>query len=860
MPGQANLNSDYLSMTSEESQEQQESVEPGVESLGTTFLEEEIDFEELYAESVGQFKAHQIVNGKVITIQKDFVTVDIGYKSEGQINSNEFLSESHEMTVSVGDEIEVFLEAVEDSDGIVVLSREKAEKLRIWENVGRIYEEEGMIEGVISSRIKGGLSVDIGIKAFLPGSQVDLRPVRNLDKLIGERFEFKILKFNQKRGNIVLSRRALLEVDREERRKKTLAVLEEGVLIKGYVKNITEYGVFIDLGGVDGLLHITDITWGRIVHPSEMFNIGDEVEVMVLKFDAKEEKVSLGYKQKQGNPWDLVEKSYPAGARIQGKIVSLTDYGAFIELEPGVEGLIHVSEMSWTKKVRHPAKMFSLGQIVEAIVKDLDVDRKRISLSIREAEPNPWETIHLKYPLGSLVRGKVRNITDFGIFVGLEDGIDGLVHISDLSWSQRQRKPSQFSKKGEEIEVKILHIDPEKERLSLGIKQLTEDPWRNLEEKVHVNDEVNGRVVNVTDFGIFVEVLEGVEGLIHISEVDSDIPKDKLEEFYKVGSSITAKVLKVDVDERRLGLGIAAAGGAPRETELENTVLKDALANVVVEAGFGNLIGGGKAPADEPAPPTGESAREAAAEAADTAGVKPDSTKPAPERKAEQKEAATATEPGQEKEGLKETADKEPEGEAGAAAEKPKTKAKKTAAKPAGEEKMAKADKAEAEPSKPAGAAKAETAAAESAGGEAVAGEEKEPADEKAAAAADKPDSTAKSTAKTKKSPAKSAEAAGDGGEATAVKPKSKATAKETPAKATQAKESKAAAKEEAGAEAAAEKPKSAAKAKKEPVKKEAAKPKPADKAKTAAPKAKSAAATKAKAEKEEEAAAKEEE
>jgi small subunit ribosomal protein S1 len=338
--------------------------------------------------------------------------------------------------------------------------------------------------------------------------------------------------------------------------------------------------VFIDLGGVDGLLHITDMTWGRIVHPSEMFNIGDEVEVMVLKFDAQEEKVSLGLKQKFANPWDSVKGKYPQGTRVTGKIVSLTDYGAFIELEPGVEGLIHVSEMSWTRKVRHPSKLLTLGQMVEAVVKDLDTDRKRISLSIKEAEPNPWETIHLKYPIGSVVTGKVRNITDFGIFVGLEEGIDGLVHVSDLSWSQRQRKPSAFAKKGDDIQVKILHIDPEKERLSLGIKQLTEDPWKNLEDKVHINDEVEGRVVNVTDFGVFVEVMEGVEGLVHISEIDADVPKDKLDQFYRVGSLIRAKVLKVDVDERRLGLGILGIiEQAPEPAET------DALKGALSEAG-----------------------------------------------------------------------------------------------------------------------------------------------------------------------------------------------------------------------------------------------------------------------------------
>ena len=340
-------------------------------------------------------------------------------------------------------------------------------------------------------------------------------------------------------------------------------------MVKGFVKNITDYGVFIDLGGVDGLLHITDMTWGRIVHPSEMFNIGDEVEVMVLKFDPKEEKVSLGLKQKFANPWDNVPARYPAGTRVKGKIVSLTDYGAFIELEEGVEGLIHVSEMSWTRKIRNPSKFLTQGQIVEAVVKDLDTDRKRISLSIKEAEPNPWKTIELKYPVGSVVSGIVRNITDFGIFVGLEEGIDGLVHISDLSWSQRQRKPSAVAKKGDHIEVRILHVDPDKERLSLGIKQLSEDPWKHLEDKIHINSEVTGRIVNVTDFGIFVEVMDGVEGLVHISEIDQEIPKENIENIYKVGSVIRAKVIKIDVDERRLGLSILGLEEAPPAEMLE---------------------------------------------------------------------------------------------------------------------------------------------------------------------------------------------------------------------------------------------------------------------------------------------------
>ena len=615
-------------------------MEQTLETATTIFIEDDVDFSALFEDELQDFKEHEIVTGKIVGINKDFITVDIGFKSEGRIDVHEFQNDEGQMQASEGDEIEVFLEAMEDSDGVVVLSREKAEKLRVWENIGKIYEEEGTVEGVISSRIKGGLSVDIGIKAFLPGSQVDLRPVRNLEKLLGERFEFKILKFNQKRGNIVLSRRALLEVDREERRKKTLAILDEGVVIKGFVKNITNYGAFIDLGGVDGLLHITDMTWGRIVHPSEILNIGDEIEVLVLKFDREEEKVSLGLKQKYANPWDNVVDKYPPTTRIQGRIVSLTDYGAFIELEPGVEGLIHVTEMSWTRKIRHPAKIFTIGQAVEAVVKDVDTDRKRISLSIKAAEPNPWESIHVRYPVGSIVQGKVRNITDFGIFVGLEEGIDGLVHISDLSWSQRQRKLSAFAKKGEELEVKILHIDPDKERLSLGIKQLTEDPWKDLENRVHLNDEVEGRVVNVTDFGIFVEVMDGVEGLVHVSEVDQDIPKDKLEEYYPVGSAIRAKVLKVDVDERRLGLGILGSyEDTVQDSSTVNTVLQDALteSGLVEKQVAPDSAETAEAPEETDSPADGQESVEASSEDSATGT---DSAKDAP-AEAEKPDAAT---------------------------------------------------------------------------------------------------------------------------------------------------------------------------------------------------------------------------
>ena len=528
------------------------------------FLEEDEDFDALYEESVRGFRDQDIVTGKITEITRDYVTVDIGFKSDCLITINEFQNSEGALEVEVGDSVEVYVEALEaDEDGITYLSKRKAEKVRTWEKIGDIYEEDGIVRGTIVARIKGGLSVDIGVKAFLPGSQVDLRPVRNLDKLLGEDFDFKVLKFNQKRGNIVLSRRVLLEIDRDEKRLKTLDILQEGALIKGYVKNITDYGVFVDLGGVDGLLHITDMTWGRIVHPSEMFEIGDEVEVVVLKYFPDDQKVSLGLKQKVQNPWEMVEDKFAVGTKIIGKIVSLTDYGAFIEIEPGVEGLIHVSEMSWTKRVRHPSKVVELGQMVEAIVKDLDVERKRISLSIKEVQANPWKLALDRYPVGCIVKGVVRNVTDFGIFIGLDEGIDGLVHVSDISWKQRQCKPTEVANKGDEFEVKVLNIDVDQERLSLGIKQLTEDPWKDLDEKHPLGTDITGTVVNLTDFGIFVEVSDGVEGLVHISEIDSKIPKNKVHETYPVGTVVKANIIKIDLEERRLGLSISEVISTP---------------------------------------------------------------------------------------------------------------------------------------------------------------------------------------------------------------------------------------------------------------------------------------------------------
>jgi small subunit ribosomal protein S1 len=567
------------------------------------FLADDEDFDALYEESVKGFRDQDIVSGKVTEITRDYVTVDIGFKSDCLITVNEFQNSEGVLEVEVGDTVEVYVEALEaDEDGITYLSKRKAEKVRTWEKIGDIYEEDGIVRGTIVARIKGGLSVDIGVKAFLPGSQVDLRPVRNLDKLLGEDFDFKVLKFNQKRGNIVLSRRVLLEIDRDEKRLKTLEILQEGALIKGYVKNITDYGVFVDLGGVDGLLHITDMTWGRIVHPSEMFEIGDEVEVVVLKYFPEDQKVSLGLKQKAQNPWEMVADKFAVGTKITGKIVSLTDYGAFIEIEPGVEGLIHVSEMSWTKRVRHPSKVVELGQMVDAIVKDLDVDRKRISLSIKEVLENPWKLALDRYPVGCIVKGSVRNVTDFGIFIGLDEGIDGLVHVSDISWKQRQCKPSEFANKGDEIEVKVLNIDVDQERLSLGIKQLTEDPWKDLDEKSPLGSIISGTVVNLTDFGIFVEVSDGVEGLVHISEIDSTIPKNKVHDLYPVGTVVKANVIKIDLEERRLGLNISeiisTPEPAPSVTEAEVETAADDVSEDVAKAEAPDEVAADKVPSE----------------------------------------------------------------------------------------------------------------------------------------------------------------------------------------------------------------------------------------------------------------------
>jgi len=525
--------------------------------------EHEESFAEMFEASLkerggeGVLKEGEIVKGTVIQVTKDFAIVDVGYKSEGQIPLSEFTNAKGETQVQVGDSVEVLLESRENETGMVVLSKEKADKMRIWDEISAACERDELVHGTIVGRVKGGLSVDIGVKAFLPGSQVDIRPVRNLDQFIGKDFDFKVIKFNKKRGNIVLSRRVLLEKQREELKKETLLKLKEGAILPGVVKNLTDYGAFIDLGGIDGLLHITDMSWGRVGHPSEVFNVGDEVRVVVLKFDPQTERVSLGLKQIQEDPWHRADEKYPVGTRVKGKIVSLTDYGAFIEIEQGVEGLVHVSEMSWTKRVKHPSKLVNIGDSVEAVVLDIDPKAKRIALGMKQIEPNPWTLLEDKYPIGSVIKGQIRNVTDFGIFVGVEEGIDGLVHVSDISWTQRIKHPGEIFKKGDEVEAVVLNIDVENERFSLGIKQLHQDPWDTLSERTPIGSVVKGKVTKVTDFGAFVEIEEGIEGLVHVSELREE-RVEKPSDVVKEGDELEVKIIDINSVDRKIALSAKA--------------------------------------------------------------------------------------------------------------------------------------------------------------------------------------------------------------------------------------------------------------------------------------------------------------
>ncbi len=516
--------------------------------------DENIGFKELYEQSLQSVQMGGVLNGKVVQINPDSVMVDVGWKTEGYIPAKELRDEKGNITINIGDEIEVLVDR-RDQDGNLVLSRDKAAKIKIWDDVKLACEQNTPVKGTVVERVKGGLSVDIGIPAFLPGSQVDIRPVRDLDRFVGQSFLFNVLKYDRKRNNVVLSRRTILEKEREAEKRETLLNIEEGKIVEGVIKNITDYGLFIDLGGIDGLLHVTDISWGRITRPSDHFSKGEKIRVKVLSFDRDKERVALGLKQLASNPWETIKDKYPLHAIVEGRVVNLTDYGVFVELETGVEGLIHVSEMFWTREIKHPSKVLSVGQRLQVMILDINTETKRISLGLKQTTPNPWETLKTKYPEGSIIKGVIRNITNFGIFVGVEEGIDGLIHMSDISWKQRVKHPSEMFKKGQEVEVMVLNIDVEHEKFSLGLKQLEKNPWEELSVRYPSGSVVSGKVTNITDFGIFVEIEEGIEGLVHISELSSRRVKSS-SELFALNDTVTAVVKNVDPKSRKIRLSI----------------------------------------------------------------------------------------------------------------------------------------------------------------------------------------------------------------------------------------------------------------------------------------------------------------
>jgi small subunit ribosomal protein S1 len=536
--------------------------------------EEVEDFGALFENSLKAIKPGEVVRGHVVQVTRDYVTVDIGYKSEGQIPIEEFLGRDGEVEVAEGDEVDVYFDSSEGEGGGIALSRSRAEQLKVWTDIERAYQANSTVEGTIVGKVKGGLKVDIGVSAFLPGSHADIRPARNLDRYIGQRGRFAILKFNRSRGNVVVSRRAVMEREREVLKEETLKVLEEGVILEGQVKNITDYGAFIDLGGIDGLLHITDMSWGHVAHPSEVLKVGDQLRVVILKYDPARERVSLGMKQILPDPWSDVRDRYPIGIRIHGKVVSLTDYGAFIELEKGIEGLVHVSEMSWTKRVSHPRDVLNEGQEVDVQVLDVDPQNRRISLGLKQTEPNPWDLVRVNHPVGSLVKGKVKSITDFGVFVGVAEGIDGLAHVSDLHWTKKIKHPSELYRKGDDIEAVVLGVDAENERISLGVKQLTADPWITLRERHPDGSRVRGKITSVADFGVFVEIEEGIEGLIHISQLSTE-RVDKPQNLYKPGDEVDAEVINIDAKERRIALSIKALRRSEERAEVQDYLRRE---------------------------------------------------------------------------------------------------------------------------------------------------------------------------------------------------------------------------------------------------------------------------------------------
>jgi len=518
------------------------------------------------------FAAGNIVKGHVIEVRPKEVLVDIGYKSEGVIPANEF---EDIKTVKLGDEIDVLIEKLEDKEGMVVLSKEKAEFKKNWERILTICNEGGTINGKVKAIVKGGLLVNIGVEAFLPASQIDVTTPKNLTQYVGNNYEFKVVKINQERQNIVLSRRELIEQERLERRQKLLTEMTPGDIRKGTVKNITDFGAFIDLNGIDGLLHITDMSWGRIGHPSELLKVGQDIDVVVLDINREKERVSLGLKQKLANPWDSIEQKYPVGAKVKGKVVNLVPYGAFVELEPGVEGLVHVTELSWTKRVAKPSDMLKQEQEIEAVVLGINREEQKISLGLRQLETNPWDRAQEKYPPGAKVKGKIRNLTSYGAFIELEEGLDGMIHVSDVSWTRKINHPSEVLKKGDEVEAVVLEVDKANQRIAVGLKQLSQDPWEAIDQLYKVGDLVTGQVTKLASFGAFVGLKHDIDGLVHISQISED-RVDKIKNVLKVGQEVTARVIKIDKSDRRIGLSIKAANYSPEQLKAEQAVL-DAL-------------------------------------------------------------------------------------------------------------------------------------------------------------------------------------------------------------------------------------------------------------------------------------------
>lgn len=531
------------------------------------------DFASLFEASQKQqvIKEGEVIDGTVISIGPEYVTVDIGFKTEGMIPLHEFKDAQGVAHVTAGAVLSVYIDRMELENGFLLCSKDKADIIKAWDEISAACDNDQLVEGTVITKVKGGLSVDIGVKAFLPGSQIDTKPVKNLDKYVGKKYKFKIIKFNKKRGNIVLSRRAVIAQEREAQRAETLANIQEGAVVTGSVKNITEYGAFIDLGGMDGLLHITDMSWGRIKHPSELFAVGDDVQVKILKYDREKERVSLGLKQVTANPWDGVEYKYPSGIKVKGKVVGIKDYGAFVELEDGVEGLIHVSDLSWTERLKNPAKVINVGDEVECKVLEVDSKAKRISLGLKQLQQNPWDELELKFPVGTIVEGEVKSITDFGVFVDIGMGIDGLVHVSDVAWTKKFAHPSEKYKKGDKLRAAVLGIDKENEKFSLGVKQLERDPWDNLKSRYRPGQAIDGTITKITDFGAFVELEEGVEGLIYVSEL-ADHRVEKPSDVVKVGDRVRTEILSIEPKERRIALSIKQLARSEERANYETYV------------------------------------------------------------------------------------------------------------------------------------------------------------------------------------------------------------------------------------------------------------------------------------------------